>query len=124
MIKSLNETFIFDSIIDEGSISACEGILTNTIINCESGSTIFLNFESIETKEDVKPITDNVYDLGKKLKRFREINSVSGFTSVWVADEKIITPELVLGSDLEGTIRKITANNSIIQDDILIGGEY
>jgi hypothetical protein len=73
---------------------------------------------------NIEPLNDNSSDLGTSLKRFRDINTVSGTTSYWTATVKVITPELDLGNDSLGNPRTITANNSIIQNDTLQGGTY
>jgi len=58
------------------------------------------------------------------IKRFRDINTVSGTTTVWTSTIKVYTPELDLGLDSLGNQRTITANNSVIQNDILNGGIF
>lgn len=124
-MASINETFIFEP--SNGSdvpLSACTGVYTNRIVSCEGGTTIFINQTSIETTSSIIPLIDATTDLGIPLQRFREINSISGYSTVWSSSEKIITPELDLGFDSEGNHRVITANDSIIQNDTLIGGEY
>ena len=56
--------------------------------------------------------------------RFRNINTISGTSTVWTSTDRVITPNLDLGLDSSGNTRTITANNSIIQDDCLLGGTY
>jgi len=72
----------------------------------------------------ILPDSDNTIDLGSDLKRFRDINTVSGTSSYWTSTVKVSTPELDLGYDNSGDLRIINANNSIIQNDILVGGLY
>lgn len=74
--------------------------------------------------DDLTPVDDNIQKLGTPLKRFRELNAYSGNTSVWTASISVNTPSLELGLDSSGNTRTITANNSVIQDDTLIGGSY
>ena len=78
----------------------------------------------ITLHDDIIPDTDNTLKLGTTLKRYRELNSYSGNTTVWYASQKVETPELHLGLDSSGNTRTITADNSIIQYDILKGGSY
>jgi hypothetical protein len=78
----------------------------------------------LKVDEDIVPETDNTVDAGTSVKRFRAINTVSGYSSVWSATTKVYTQTLDLGLDSSGNTRTITANNSIIQDDILRGGTY
>ena len=78
----------------------------------------------ITLHNDITPSIDNTINLGTQLKRFRDINTVSGTTTVWNSTIKIFTPELDLGLDSLGNQRKITANNSVIQNDILNGGIF
>lgn len=78
----------------------------------------------ITLSADITPITDNIINLGTPIKRFRDINTVSGTSTVWSATTRVYTPELDLGLDSLGNSRIINANNSIIQNDILLGGNY
>ena len=73
---------------------------------------------------DITPVNDNVINLGTQIKRFRDINTLSGTTTVWTSTIKIYTPELDLGLDNLGNQRIITANNSVIQNDTLNGGTF
>jgi hypothetical protein len=107
------------NIINCGSGST---IQTENIIACESGVTI--NNAITVYNTEVLPSSDNLISVGSPSKRFRNVNTVSGTSTVWTATQKIITPVLDLGLDLSGNTRIITADNSIIQDDVLLGGEY
>lgn len=124
-MASINETFIFEpNNGGDAPLSACTGVYTTAIVNCDSGTTVFVNYDTLETTSTIVPYFDNNIDLGTPIKRFREINSVSGSSTVWSISEKVITPEVDLGNDNEGNHRIITANNSILQNDTLIGGTY
>jgi hypothetical protein len=79
---------------------------------------------NINIYSDILPDSDNTINLGSNLKRFRDINTVSGTSSYWTSTVKVSTPELDLGYDNSGDLRIINANNSIIQNDILVGGLY
>lgn len=106
------------------------------IINCGTGSTIYTeNIVACDTgvtvnnaitiyPTDIVPTTDNLINFGSPIRRFRNINTVSGTSTVWESTGIIYTPILNLGQDLSGNTREITAENSIIQDDILNGGSY
>lgn len=78
----------------------------------------------ITIHQDLEPVTDNFINLGTPSKRYRDINTVSGTSTTWTSTTNVITPNLMLGLDSSGNTRTITANNSIIQDDCLLGGTY
>jgi len=85
----------------------------------------------ITVHTDIEPNTDNTINLGTPVKRFRSLNSYSGKTTIWevgsqtrITSNKVETPELDLGLDSSGNTRSVTADNSIIQDDILKGGTF
>jgi hypothetical protein len=73
---------------------------------------------------DIIPTNDGTSNIGSQSKRFRNINTISGTSSVWTSTSKIITPEINLGLDILGNQRIITADNSIIQEDVLNGGTF
>ena len=98
-----------------GSGNCITELYVENIFACNTGVTIHSDFT---------PVIDNTINLGTSIKRFRDINTVSGTTTVWSATTKIYTPELDLGLDGLGNSRVITANNSIIQDDTLNGGAF
>lgn len=75
-------------------------------------------------EQDITPSVDGTNSVGTPIKRFREINAMSGVTSLWTATTKVTTASLDLGLDSQSNSRIITANNSIIQDDRLNGGTY
>lgn len=124
--SDINQTFIIESLGtgDTSSITACTAVYTNRVIGCDDdGNTIFLS-DKIEVSRDIVPLIDAMNDLGVPNLRFRNVNTVSGVTSVWTSTQKIITPEIDLGEDSQGNNRVITANNSIIQNDNINGGVY
>ncbi len=109
----------------QGDIINCGSgstIQTEAIIACESGVTI--NNAITVYNTEVLPTSDNLISVGSPSRRFRNVNTVSGNSTVWTTTQRIITPVLDLGLDLSGDTRIITADNSIIQDDVLLGGEY
>jgi len=57
-------------------------------------------------------------------KRFRSINTLSGGSTVWTSTYRVNTPNLDLGLDSSGNTRIITADSSVIQDDLLFGGTF
>lgn len=98
-------------------------IYTDNIDECSiSGVTINNNITVFHT--EILPTSDTLINFGSPTRRFRNINTVSGTSTVWTATGIIYTPILNLGQDLSGDTREITAENSIIQDDILLGGDY
>lgn len=109
-----------------GDLYACttgSTIYTNSIDPCDTGVTIS-NIITINTNGTIIPTSDNFVDLGSPINRFRDINTVSGTSTVWTSTNQVITPNLNLGLDGLGEQRTINANNSIIQDDTLLGGSY
>jgi len=104
----------FSGLTINGVLSACTGVYTSNLYGCSP----------ITIHDDLLPLNDGGSDLGSPVKRFRDVNTISGTSTVWTSTNKIITPELNLGLDSSGNTRTITANNSIIQDDILNGGHY
>ena len=78
----------------------------------------------ITLHDSIIPDLDNIIDLGSSIKRFRDVNSISGHTSIWVATTRVETPSLELGLDTSGNTRTITADNSVIQNDVLSGGTF
>jgi hypothetical protein len=118
-INITGDATINGDIINCGSGST---LYTENIVACESGVTIN-NAITVYTTE-VLPTSDNLISVGSFGRRFRNINTVSGTSTVWTATGIIYTPILNLGQDLSGNTREITAENSIIQDDILNGGSY
>jgi hypothetical protein len=116
---NLNQTFIIEpQLVIEGTI------ITNSIISYSGDSTITLTSGSTIFNSDILPVTDGNISLGNGITRFRNINTISGSSTVWTTTTKISTPMVDLGMDDNNNIRQITANNSIIQNDILLGGNY
>jgi hypothetical protein len=122
--QTINKTFIIESVDSSDIMSACTSFHTNKIISCSGDTEILLTSGSTIFNTDLVPITDNNISVGQPNRRFREINIVSGSTSVWTVTTSVNTPALNLGLDLSGNTRIITADNSIIQNDILFGGGY
>ena len=110
--------------ISSNNISACTSVNTNTIVSCSGDSIINLSSGYTEFNKDITPKTDASVNIGNPIKRFRDINTVSGTSTVWTSTIKINTPILDLGLDNQSNLRQITADNSIIQDDFLNGGTY
>ncbi len=98
-----------------GSGNCVTELYVEDIFACNSGVTIH---------SDITPVSDGTINLGTPIKRYRDINTVSGTTTVWSATTIIYTPDLDLGLDGDGNSRIINANNSIIQNDLLNGGIY
>ena len=120
--SDINETFIIESVGD--SITACTFVVTNSVVSCSGDSRINLSTSETVFNTNLTPENDGTIDVGTPLKRFRNVNTISGYSSVWSSSVKIITPTLDLGLDSNNISRQITANNSIIQDDTLFGGTY
>ena len=122
--SNISQTFIIDSGASEPIISACTAVYTNLIISCSGDSQIHLSSGETMFNTSINPIVDATIDVGIPSRRFRDINTVSGTSSVWASTIKVNTPMLDLGLDSLGNLRQITADNSIIQNDTLLGGTY
>jgi len=98
----VNQTFIIEPLEVTGDttvVSACTAVYTNRLQSCDdSGTTIFLS-NNIEVTKSIIPLINATSDLGSPSFRFRNVNS-------------------------EGNPREITADNSIITNDIITGGDY
>ncbi len=127
--SDINQTFIIEPIVLSGGtgpiISACTAVFTNSIISCDADAIIDLSISG-ETifNTSIVPLNDATINLGSPVRRFRIINGVSGSTTYWTATTSVTTAMLDLGLDSSGNTRQITANNSIIQNDTLLGGTY
>jgi hypothetical protein len=123
--SNINQTFIIESTGGATPIlSACTAFYTNHIISCDGDAEIILGTGQTIFNTTLIPLLDATIDVGIPARRFRDINTVSGTSSVWTSTISVITPLLDLGIDSSGNTRQITANNSIIQDDFLNGGNY
>ena len=125
--NSISTTFILEPISITGGtpvVSACTAVYTNELISCDGDATIQLSSGETIFNTSIMPDIDGGIDIGSPLKRFRDINTVSGTSTVWIATTSVSTPSLQLGLDSSGNTRTITANNSIIQNDELNGGNY
>ena len=124
--SDINETFIIEPAELSGGtiVSACTAVFTNSVISCESDTQINLYSGLTEFNTNLVPQSDATIDVGTTVTRFRNVNTVSGNSTVWSSSIKVITPTLDLGNDSQGNARQITADNSIIKDDTLLGGTY
>lgn len=124
--SDINETFIIEPAELSGGtiVSACTAVFTNSVISCSGDSQINLFSGLTEFNTNLVPENDATIDVGIPIRRFRDINTVSGTSSVWTSTVSVTTPVLDLGNDSLGNPRQITANNSIIQNDTLLGGTY
>ena len=106
-----------------GNFYVCNGTLFTDVIDpCSTGVTINSNFSVYQ--DTTLPTSDGTKDLGSPVRRFRDVNTISGTSTVWTSTDRVITPNLDLGQDTLGNPRIITADNSVIQSDILNGGSY
>ena len=118
---SINKTFIIESLPPENN---CTGFSTNLIVSCSGDTSIELSTDDIIFSGNVIPAITDTYVVGTPTRRFRDINTISGTSTVWTSTVQVVTPNLNLGLDSLNNSRIITANNSIIQNDILTGGNY
>ena len=120
---SINETFIVSStpIIP---VLPCSAVTTDHIYSCDDNLMVDFSNNTINPHVDIVPNDDNSLSLGTPSYRFREINTYSGTSTYWIATTSVTTPMLDLELDSLGNNRQITADNSVIQNDILNGGNY
>jgi hypothetical protein len=122
--KNINQTYIIESVDSTPVISGCTSVSTNHLLSCTTDIEIDLSGNEIVINKSLIPVNDNNNDLGLINKRFREINTHSGTSSVWVVESTLKTPKIELGVDSQNNNRIITADNSVLNNDILLGGNY
>jgi hypothetical protein len=120
---NISKTFIISS-TPVVPVLPCSAVTTNIMFSCDGSNTFTFSGNTITPHKSIIPNVDNTLDIGNASKRFRNINTVSGASTVWTSTIQIITPEVNLGYDITNNERIIDANNSIISGDILIGGIY
>ena len=118
--SNIRQNYIVTNTNEFDTFTACTGVWTSNIYGC---SPITIQDQLI-LKGDTSPNSDNTINLGSTLNRFRDINTVSGTSSVWTSTVKVITPSIDLGLDSNNESRIINSNNSIMQNDFLLGGSY
>lgn len=131
-LPNINETFIIEPAAESGgtgTVSACTGFFTNLIISCDAPDTqIGLDVSEITVSKPLVPVVDGITDLGLPLKRFRQLNTVSGTSTYWTSTNARINSLTVdtvdLGFDSNGDHRILTANSSVLNFDILKAGNY
>lgn len=115
----INKTFVI-----KPSEESCNGVSTNHLFSCSGDTSISLSTGEIVIIGDLTPVQDGVGAIGLPNRRFREVNTISGTSTTWVSTVSVETSELILGDDSNGNNRIINADNSVIQDDILNGGDF
>lgn len=124
-VETVVQSITAGTIVVTGSLTV-EG----DFYNCDSGSTAFFNTISACTEDTINvgssltPVNDNVVDAGTPIRRYREVNTVNGMSSIWASTVRVVTPEVTLGYDSSGELRILTANSSILQNDVINGGSY
>lgn len=125
--SDINQTFIIEPLSLTGGtpvISACTAVYTNELISCDGDAIITLGSGSTTFNTSIIPSVDGTIDIGYPSQRFRNINTISGTSTVWTSTTSVTTAALNLGIDSGGNTRIITADNSVIQNDTLFGGTY
>jgi len=109
----------------DGDLNICSSGATLYVENIDPCvSAITINDSIIIIPDGIIPTTGDTKSIGSPTRRFRDINTISGTSTVWTSTDRVITPNLDLGLDGLSNPRIITANNSIIQDDTLNGGTF
>lgn len=88
-----------------------------------------LSGDSIEINADLIPSQDNQFIIGTNIRRFREINTVSGYSSFWSGQTMTIDTlsgdTINLGFDsIAMEERILNKHTSILNNDNLLGGIY
>lgn len=125
--SSINKTFILEPMSVTGgtpTLSACTALYTNEVISCSGDTIIQLTSGSTIFNTNLVPSVDGTINVGTPVSRFREVNTYSGTSTYWTATTSVTTAMLDLGLDSSGNTRQITANNSVVQNDTLLGGTY
>jgi hypothetical protein len=120
---SLNKTFIISS-TPVIPVIPCSAYTTNLLFSCDGSKTFTFSGNTITPYKDIVPESDGQINIGTPIRRFRDVNTISGTSTVWTSTNVVNTPNLNLGFDSMANERIITANNSVIEDDILFGGDY
>lgn len=128
---NINETFIIEPDFQTGStpiVSACTAFYTDIIISCSGDSIVNLGTGEVTVNVDLNPAVDSGSDLGTSVKRFRQINTVSGSSTYWASTTANIgtlnVNTIDLGLDSDGDHRILTADSSILVKDTLAPGNY
>jgi hypothetical protein len=126
----INTVFIIEPLsITGGSdvISACTALFTNEVISCSGDTSIVMGTGQIVINKDLTPSNSNVR-VGTTTNRFRELNTLSGSSSYWSSTTALIptlsATTIDLGLDGLGNERVLTADSSVLVNDILNPGYY
>lgn len=104
--------------------------IDNIFINDLNVDTInALSGDNINISGNLIPTIDGQYYLGTNIKRWRELNTLSGYSSFWSAQTATINSfsgdTINLGyDDISMEFRILDKNTSILKDDNLNGGIY
>ena len=101
-----------------GTLTASINVMTGLTINGQ------LTADTINATTSILPTQDITVNIGTPTNRFREVNTYSGTTTIWSATTIVYSPTLDLGLDSLGNSRILTANSSILNNDVLLGGSY
>lgn len=131
--SSINKTFILQA--QQGgnfpTLSACTALYTNSIQSCYSGDTEIDLSQTGQTifNNDIVPKKDGESKVGHKRRRFREINTISGKSTLWTSttinSHTVRTKNLDLGYDSTANEQRVIDKfNSVIKNDQIYGGTY
>lgn len=77
-----------------------------------------LSASSLSMSGGITPDTDNAYDIGTPIRRFRSLNTVNGVAVYFTASTRVTTSELQLGNT------SVTENNIILTGNTIDGGSW
>lgn len=101
-----------------GTFSVTVDIMSGLTINGQ------LTADTINATTSILPTQDITVNIGTPTNRFREVNTYSGTSTIWSATTIIYSPTLDLGLDSLGNSRILNANSSLLNNDVLLGGNY
>lgn len=130
-LSNVNETFIIEPEFNTGTsnvVSACTAVYTDTLVSCSGDSIVNLSTGEVTVNQNLNPAVDLGQTLGTPIKRFREVNTLSGNTTYWTAtvvNINILSASTIdLGLDTQGNPRLLTADSCVLAQDILAPGTY
>lgn len=113
------------------SIGSTSSTISDVFIKAAGGSVVTfesdtaslivgdsLSASSISMSGDITPDTDNSYDIGTPVRRFRNLNTVNGVAVSFTASTKIKTAQIELGNAL------LTDTSVILTGHTIDGGDW
>jgi len=113
------------------SIGSTSSTVSNVLMEATGGNKITfqsdtaslivgdsLSASSLSMSGDIIPDTDNTYNIGTPVRRFRSLHTVDGVAVNFTASTKIKTQKIELGNT------EVTENNIILTGNTIDGGDW